>query len=1714
MSLLRKFTDLFESNPSKTLQPQGFHRTGPLEQILTPSPLGLADGEEGLDIFGDGDGGDPLEAIVDPVAEDLTGDSDTSTDSEILSAGDATDSELDEELDSDDSSLGNPGDEDLGDPIEIVDHLEDSDSEEELGGEAVDVAETDDTEASEVTSLDDSDGVGEDDSEPIDEEASEAAAIVTDTTSKTTEDSEGEPEPEPEPKPESVDDSEVVSESAVATDADTELDPEPDSTEGSSSESGTFVAVAGDGLGDDAGEEGVDVTDAIDDASDSDTDLNSDADTDPETDIKDEDESELIEDLIETTGFTFDLSAINNGLFTVGADGQVGVDFLSDGGGYKGQLAFFSLDGLDGQEFESFDAFVAEAVDRASSNSDRGHLVIDDKVEGAKFASAENSGDYRGVKLFAMKAGDTFAVMLVPNSTLSAAASGSSMAAAVRPLFSLSSLNPDDEFHFAQIADVTGDGSTFVLEDMSTETDTDRDYNDVVFRVTGATGQAVKMVDVIAEGEDWTDSELFERIVGTFQEATDIKDNSDAGDTDSGSDVTDNPGETTGDGGDQDNSSGSGSDDSSDLDDGIDDGIDDVIGEEIPIPAELQDVVTAAQTLESEPVTAQPLIGVIDSGLTAGHADLDYSNVTLGTDFVDDDANPLLDTEEGSKHGDHITGIIAAERDNGEGIDGINDDAPLFVSRAIGSGETAEAIVEFVDAAIASEQPNAVLNLSLDLTQVDADGNVTTRYEFTPEERGAIEYARQNGVILVVAAGNNADTMSVLGQASQEFDNIITVGAAQLDLVDGQWQASRADYSSYGNGLDVVAYGGTADDMVVSLTADGLGEMAGSSVATAKVTGAISRVWAVNPELSYRQVIEIIKQTATDIGAAGEDAETGAGLVNLVAAVAAAKSVTPEDYQPEAWFAPDSWSGEGKVTASERAAWQTVIYRWDDVESRPKKAVHSIVGEYLYSKVSSTGVVQHFYENGHLIVQPNGFEMWYGSASRWFGHLPFFPEPKPIIDLDKVLVESIRDTQNRIQTRISLPDGTILSDWTVAPGKTYSPISSAILNGKIYQSHRGIDNRIYTRSSTDGVNWSGWHKTPGIVEVATSVPDLTTFNGRLYQSHRGVEGNIYTRSSTDGVNWTSWKSTDGITLDPPVLASVNGKLYQAHRSLSNRIYTRSSTDGQVWSDWATSSNPFEQTPSAPAMIGFKNKLYQSHRGIDNQIFLRSSIDGINWNDWTLVPGARTPVAPEFEVAGDVLYQYHAGFDRTVYRRESRDGQNWSGWSSSGVQTLIESDTQSILFDIHQGLNNRIYTRLTYDGQVLDGVDWTSWVSTNPNENTPVMPTTTVVAGRVYQSHVGDRKQIYTRSSLDGINWTEWFSTDPESTYEKTDLPIALASFNGEVYQSHVGLSGKIYTRSSRDGRNWTSWKDANYALENTTHAVAMSEFNGKLYQAHTGKDGRLYTRSSDNGQNWSIWKSWDANGNAGIEKLNGSPVMTSFNGKLFQMHRGGEGQVFTRFSLDGESWSNWHTTTQEETSEDPWFGVLNDKLYQFHVGKDSKIYSRYSLDVHGISWSSWAWTGGTTHTVKPNPTQNDDVTSNGSSEWQNPLPGYSVTSGYGWRRDPFTGESKFHYGIDIGTSSTKPPIKAAKSGEIVYARWNDQGYGNLVIIDHGDGIRSYYAHLSKIGVSVGQKVAGGSYIGDVGSTGNSTGNHLHIEVRVAPYQWKTNNRNPRDYIKF
>ncbi|NEQ39120.1 MAG: S8 family serine peptidase [Okeania sp. SIO3I5] len=311
------------------------------------------------------------------------------------------------------------------------------------------------------------------------------------------------------------------------------------------------------------------------------------------------------------------------------------------------------------------------------------------------------------------------------------------------------------------------------------------------------------------------------------------------------------------------------------------------------------------------PVGNQPLIGVIDRGLAPNNPDIDYNRITTGYDMVSFDNNSMLKPGTGDQHGTHVLGIIGATRDNGIGIDGINDKAPLWVSRGIGYSGWASSLRLFVNHAKQAGQKNAVVNLSLDLTQKNPDDSITTRYKLTPFERKAIKYAQDNGVLIVAAAGNDGGVMSALGQASQEFDNIITVGAA-----DGE---DRAAYSSYGNGLDILAEGGTADNPVTSTADDGLGTMAGTSVATAKVTGAASLVWAANPNLNFTQVKEILKATAKDVGAAGWDQETGAGLLDMDKAVERAKVTGGRIYRPQQSLISDKWDIDNGVKARSRA---------------------------------------------------------------------------------------------------------------------------------------------------------------------------------------------------------------------------------------------------------------------------------------------------------------------------------------------------------------------------------------------------------------------------------------------------------------------------------------------------------------------------------------------------------------------------------------------------------------------------------------------------------------------------------------------------------------------------------------------------------------------------------------------------------------------------
>jgi murein DD-endopeptidase MepM/ murein hydrolase activator NlpD len=116
----------------------------------------------------------------------------------------------------------------------------------------------------------------------------------------------------------------------------------------------------------------------------------------------------------------------------------------------------------------------------------------------------------------------------------------------------------------------------------------------------------------------------------------------------------------------------------------------------------------------------------------------------------------------------------------------------------------------------------------------------------------------------------------------------------------------------------------------------------------------------------------------------------------------------------------------------------------------------------------------------------------------------------------------------------------------------------------------------------------------------------------------------------------------------------------------------------------------------------------------------------------------------------------------------------------------------------------------------------------------------------------------------------------------------------------------------------------------------------------------------------------------------------------------------------------------------------------------------------------------------------------------------TVTSGFGWRISPFSGGREMHPGVDIAVATGTPVVAAADGTVIISGPYG--GYGNLVEIDHGNGIKTLYGHNSQLVVQVGQHVKKGQVISYSGSTGESTGPHVHYEIRI--------NNTPVDPMKY
>lgn len=160
------------------------------------------------------------------------------------------------------------------------------------------------------------------------------------------------------------------------------------------------------------------------------------------------------------------------------------------------------------------------------------------------------------------------------------------------------------------------------------------------------------------------------------------------------------------------------------------------------------------------------------------------------------------------------------------------------------------------------------------------------------------------------------------------------------------------------------------------------------------------------------------------------------------------------------------------------------------------------------------------------------------------------------------------------------------------------------------------------------------------------------------------------------------------------------------------------------------------------------------------------------------------------------------------------------------------------------------------------------------------------------------------------------------------------------------------------------------------------------------------------------------------------------------------------------------------------------------VGRQLKVSSESPLRVHHLISLKPSKSGGVSWPDTPEygPSQ---VRPTGNQRWLMPARGL-LTSGYGWRW------GRMHKGIDVA-NSVGTAIVASQRGRVSFAGWSDGGYGYLVEITHGDGFRSLYAHQSRILVQEGEEVLQGQQIGEMGSTGRSTGPHLHFEIHSPGY---------------
>lgn len=287
----------------------------------------------------------------------------------------------------------------------------------------------------------------------------------------------------------------------------------------------------------------------------------------------------------------------------------------------------------------------------------------------------------------------------------------------------------------------------------------------------------------------------------------------------------------------------------------------------------------------------QPVVAVLDTGVDRTSPGLRDAIAPGGRSFTPSGGDALVD---GEGHGTHVAGIVAARPVGGSGVAGVSSARILSVKVADSTGQAGtSSLVRGVQYAVARRA--RIINISF------GGGG------YSAVEQEAIGRAVRSGAIVVVAAGNSGRAVREYPGSYRQVVTVAAVDAADRPLAT----------STRGPQVTLAAPG---ENILSTLPRNRFGQLSGTSMAAAVVSGAAARVWAARPQLRASQVVQILRSSARDVHAPGRDDATGAGVVDLAAAlrmpVPLADSPEPNDEPREAARTRPLIAGQGDISAS------------------------------------------------------------------------------------------------------------------------------------------------------------------------------------------------------------------------------------------------------------------------------------------------------------------------------------------------------------------------------------------------------------------------------------------------------------------------------------------------------------------------------------------------------------------------------------------------------------------------------------------------------------------------------------------------------------------------------------------------------------------------------------------------------------------------------